>query len=170
MSYRNKTYIAFDGDHDMKYYDLMKAWNNNENIDFDFDNAHDLTQAHDWAMTDSIKRSLKLRIDNSKMMILLIGETTKRLTKFVEYEVETAMRQELPIICVNLDGSSRKDGYAPTWMEDYPVLYVPFNREIISYAMKRWPDSFFTHYIGHEKGSYYYEDTFFGRIELKDHL
>ena len=26
MSYRNKTYVAFDGDNDIKYYWLMKAW------------------------------------------------------------------------------------------------------------------------------------------------
>ena len=27
MAYRNKTYICFDGDNDMLYYNLMKAWN-----------------------------------------------------------------------------------------------------------------------------------------------
>lgn len=26
MSYRNKTYVAFDGDNDIKYYWLMRAW------------------------------------------------------------------------------------------------------------------------------------------------
>ena len=26
MAYRNKTYVAFDGDKDIRYYRLMKAW------------------------------------------------------------------------------------------------------------------------------------------------
>ena len=29
MSYRNKTYVAFDGDNDIKYYWLMRAWKKN---------------------------------------------------------------------------------------------------------------------------------------------
>ena len=36
MAYRNKVYVAFDGDNDMSYYNLLKAWNANENIDFTF--------------------------------------------------------------------------------------------------------------------------------------
>lgn len=26
MTYRNKTYVAFDGDKDIRYYRLMQAW------------------------------------------------------------------------------------------------------------------------------------------------
>ena len=56
MAYRNKTYIAFDGDNDINYFNIMKAWKYNDDIDFDFYDAHELTQAHDWAKTESIKR------------------------------------------------------------------------------------------------------------------
>jgi len=34
MSYKNKTYVAFDGDTDMNGYRLMTAWKSNENIEF----------------------------------------------------------------------------------------------------------------------------------------
>lgn len=167
MSYRNKTYIAFDGDNDIRYYYLMKAWNENENIDFDFYNAHELTQAHDWAMTESIKRSLKFRIDNSKLFILLIGHHTKRLTRFVQYEVETAIRQGLPIICVNLNGAQKRDELAPSWMDDYPVLYVPFKRSVIVYAMKHWPDRFFICRANKETDSFYYTEDFLKALEIQ---
>ena len=40
MSYKNKTYVAFDGDEDMPYYRIMTAWKENDHIDFDFYNAH----------------------------------------------------------------------------------------------------------------------------------
>ena len=39
MSYRNKTYVIFDGN-DIRYYRLMQAWKENDNIDFDFNDAH----------------------------------------------------------------------------------------------------------------------------------
>src|SRR5690606_6853185 len=47
MAYRNKTYIAFDGDSDIRYYRLMKAWSANEHFDFEFHDAHDLNTARD---------------------------------------------------------------------------------------------------------------------------
>ena len=44
MAYRNKTYIAFDGDKDIRYYWLMKAWKHNSTDffkQFEFYDAHD---------------------------------------------------------------------------------------------------------------------------------
>jgi len=32
MAYRNKTYIAFDGDSDMSYYRTLQMWKSNDNI------------------------------------------------------------------------------------------------------------------------------------------
>ena len=61
MAYRNKTYIAFDGDKDMSYYRLMTAWSANERFDFEFHNAHDLNTARDTSQEESIKRQLRER-------------------------------------------------------------------------------------------------------------
>jgi hypothetical protein len=47
MAYRNKTYVTFDGDSDIRYYNLMKAWRQNDNTDFNFYDAHDLNTALD---------------------------------------------------------------------------------------------------------------------------
>lgn len=40
--YRNKTYVAFDADSDIRYYRLMKAWKQSENSEFNFLNSDDL--------------------------------------------------------------------------------------------------------------------------------
>ncbi len=43
-AYKNRTYIAFDGDSDIRYYWFMKAWKHNTRdffIDFNFYDAHD---------------------------------------------------------------------------------------------------------------------------------
>ena len=50
MSYRNGTYVAFDGNDttdptksDMKYYGLLQSWNSNKNIEFSFSDSHKKT-------------------------------------------------------------------------------------------------------------------------------
>lgn len=163
MSYKNKTYIAFDGDNDMKYYRMMTALASNQYIDFDFYNAHELNCSHDWARTESIKRQLHERLENSKLFILLIGTSTKRLTRFVKYEVETAMRMNLPIICVNFNGNREIDNFSPDWFGDYPRIYVPFKERIIKYAMDNWPNSY---NFSNGSGSYCYKDSVYSSLGI----
>ena len=163
MSYRNKTYVAFDGDNDMKYYLLMKAWSINSSIDFDFHDAHEINYSHDWAQTESIKRQLYKRLENSKIFILLIGASTNRLTRFVKYEVETAIRMNLPIICVNLNGSKNADNREPSWFNTYPRIHVPFKEKAIKYAIENWPPYIKTHNLN---GAYYYTDRLYEILEV----
>ena len=42
MGYRNKTYVIFDGDNDLRAYGYMKGWKVQEHMDFDFYYAHDI--------------------------------------------------------------------------------------------------------------------------------
>ena len=79
MSYRSKIYVAFDGDTDIHYYFLMKAWTNNEKFDFEINDAHDINFSRDTSLEQSIKNQLRIRLNNSKVFILLIGENTKYL-------------------------------------------------------------------------------------------
>ena len=44
MAYKNKVFVSFDGDKDIHYYRLMRAWKQNDSSHFDFHDAHD---AHD---------------------------------------------------------------------------------------------------------------------------
>lgn len=137
MAYRNKIYVAFDGDNDIHYYRLMKAWDANPNIDFEFHDAHDLHQSADTSLESSIKASLLDRFKNSKMFILLIGEHTKNLRKFVKWEIETAIRLDLPIICVNLNGSQKKDDKCPSSLDNHVAMFVPFEEEAIKEAINK---------------------------------
>ena len=67
MSYRNKTYVAFDADNDIKYYRIMTAWKENDNIDFDFHNAHDLNNLMNTSSEETIKRKLRDQETNREM-------------------------------------------------------------------------------------------------------
>jgi hypothetical protein len=58
MAYRNKVFVSFDGDNDIHYYCLMKAWKQNDRTDFNFNDAHDIKQARDTSFVGQAWRSL----------------------------------------------------------------------------------------------------------------
>lgn len=143
MPYRNKTYVAFDGDHDIHYYRLMKAWKQNDGFDFNFHDAHDLNQAYDSSQEESIKKQLAIRFQNSKLFILLVGEHTKFLRKFVPWEIDHAIRLDLPIIVVNLNKNYGVDlDRCPPRLMSCLSFHIPYSPEIIQYAMNFWPDKY----------------------------
>lgn len=78
---RTKTYIAADFDNDIDAVDILYYWKNNQSLSFDFQDAHDLTQARDTSLPCSIKSSLRYRLTESKTFILIVGEHTDSLTK-----------------------------------------------------------------------------------------
>lgn len=75
MSYRNKVYVAFDGDNDMSYYNLLKAWNANENIDFTFYDAHSINTARDSSLEESIKNNSEYAYKIQKLWFFLSVNT-----------------------------------------------------------------------------------------------
>lgn len=135
MAIRNRTYVCFDGDRDMHYYTLMSAWNKNKNFSFEFSNAHDLNTASDSSQEESIKRQLRERFASSRELVVLIGANTKFLTKFVKWEMETALRLGLPIIGVNLNGETARDANCPATIRDELAVYVSFGPGIMEYAL-----------------------------------
>lgn len=107
MAYRNGVYVAFNGcgttdptESDIKYFNLMKAWAENEDIDFSFSNSHDKTYA---VMDDSLKSTLKARLlermRNSKSMLLIVTENSAANRGMLNWEIEQAVETYgLPII------------------------------------------------------------------------
>lgn len=166
MAYRNKTYICFDGDSDMDPYRLMTAWSENNKIDFDFHNAHDLNTARDSSQEESIKKQLRERFANSKLLVVLIGEKTRYLTKFVKWEMEVAVRLDLPIVGVNLNKARTRDDLCPPAIKNQLAIYVPFGIKIVKYAMENWPASHAKHRAANETGAYYYEQAVYDQLGL----
>lgn len=141
MAYRNKSYVCFDGDEDIKYYRLMTAWKANKGLEFNFHDAHDLNYARDSSLEESIKKQLRARFANSKTLVVLIGEKTRYLQKFVKWEMQVALKLGLPIIAVNLDGSRVKTGKCPSTISDELAVHIPFGMKIMQYTLDHWPQS-----------------------------
>lgn len=139
MAYRNKVFVSFDGDSDIRYYRLMLAWKQSDNSSFKFYNAHDLSSARDSSLELSIKSSLQIRLRETKLFVLLVGEKTKYLYKFVRWEIEQALSRNIPIICVNLNGQRAMDyDRCPPLLRDELALHVSFNSKIIEHSLLHW--------------------------------
>lgn len=167
MSYKNKTYVAFDGDTDMWAYRLMTAWKSNENIDFNFYNAHDLNSARDTSTEESIKSQLRERMANAKQMILLVGEKTKNLRKFLPWEIELARKKDIPIIVANLNKKRVYDStLCPSAIgNQIYTMHVSFNAKIIQYALDHFPSAY-TANKNQKSGNYYYKESVYEELGL----
>lgn len=160
MAYRNKTYVSFDGDSDIHYYRLMQAWKQNEDIPFNFYNAHDLNSARDTSTEESIKAQLAERMRNSKVFVILVGENTRYLYKFVRWEIEQAISHEMPIVVVNLNGKRSMDSdRCPPLLRDQLAVHISFNASIMQHALENWPASHETLWEQEKSGPYYYNDS-----------
>ena len=107
MAYRNGTYVAFHAEgnsdptvSDMKYYRLLQAWHEHEHHEFRLVNSHEKAAAvRDTSKRETLARSLRERLNNSRNMVLIIGKTTKFDYDWVPFEIQHAVDvSEIPII------------------------------------------------------------------------
>jgi hypothetical protein len=167
MPYRNKTFVSFDGDSDIHYYRLMQAWHQNDGILFNFYNAHDLNTARDSSQEESIKRQLSERMRNSKNFVLLVGERTRYLMKFVRWEIEQALDREMTFIVVNLNGQRSMDAArCPLLAQQALAVHISFNASIMQYALDQWPNSFTSYKSQGKSGPYYYQSSVYQSLGL----
>ena len=166
MAYRNKVYVSMDADSDIHYYRLMKAWKQNDNTDFNFYDAHDINTCYDKS-EESIKASLQERFRSSKAFVLLVGEHTKFLYKYVRWEIEQAIKKTLPIIVVNLNGLRAMDEFrCPFIAKNTLAVHISFNAKILQYALERWPDNANALRDEGKTGAYHYADSVYAKLGL----
>ncbi len=158
MAYRSGTYIAFYAEgtsdpteSDMKYYNLLRAWDKNKRFDFTFVNSHDKVGAvRDSSKKTTLEKVLKERLRNSKNMILIIGNTTKNDRDWIPMEVQYAIDEcKLPIIAAY---PSYNYIMAPGKLSDlWPhslkirinngnakVIHIPFREKVIMCAISQF--------------------------------
>lgn len=156
MAYRNGVYVAFNGcnttnpiQSDIRYFDIMKAWNNNDNIEFSFINSHDKTNAvDDSSKLTTLKSALQKRMRNSKSMVLIITEHSNANRGLLEWEIEQCVKTyKLPIIVVytmcsyKLTSTSFYERYWPKKLKEFvyknevKTIHIPFKKEFLLKAI-----------------------------------
>lgn len=138
-------YIVFDGDNDGWAYRYMNGWTANRNIDFKYQNAHDLDTMTSRAQNEEyVKSKLRERMRQSTAVVVLVGDKTKNLYKFVRWELELALELGLPIIAANLSKKNgQDDARCPAIIRDKGcVVHIPYTLEALKFAMANWPGGF----------------------------
>lgn len=155
-----------DADNDLRYYRLMQAWKQNDNIGFNFCDAHDINNIYDKS-EPSIKAGLQERFRNTKVFVLLVGDHTKYLYKYVRWEIEQAIKRDLPCIVVNINGKRSCDcDLCPALMRDHLAIHISFNARILQYALENWPSSYEKHKQEQKTGPFYYKDEVYKDLGL----
>lgn len=166
MAYANKTYVCFDADTDILYYRLMTAWKENDKIEFNFHNAHEINNLRDGSSEETIKAKLRERLKNTKVLVVLIGANTKNLYKYVRWEIEWAIENDIPIIAVNLNKKKvMDDTLCPPILKDKLAIHIPFGQKIMDYALNNWPESYENHKKKGDTGAYTYKDSVYDGLE-----
>jgi hypothetical protein len=167
VSHLDRTYVIFDGDNDMWAYAFMKGWKANDRIDFDFGDAHDLRTLSSQAPERTVKTALRGRMASSRQAVVLVGEATKNLYRFVRWEIELAMDMDLPIVVANLNGLRiRDEDRCPPIVREHCAMHVAFKMRIIMHAL----DGFSPWYRGggaqREPGWRYFTDEDYRSVGL----
>ena len=80
---------------------------------------------------------------NASAVVVLVGEKTKNLYKYVRWELELALELGLPIIVANLNKANRKDNdRCPPIIRDACAVHIPYTLEALKHAMAKWPGEF----------------------------
>jgi len=169
MSYRNKTYVAFASE-DIAQYRMMEAWRENDKIDFDFYDAHDLFVSRDTSKPETIKRNLRERLKNAKQIVLLGSAHAKRKggdgVSFLAHEIEVIKEFNIPVVVANLDGDRKIDRNfipQPLLDVDYYTMSVSFQPKIIKFAL----DDYAPNYGQNKgKGPHYYLSSVYENLSL----
>jgi hypothetical protein len=125
-------------------YGRLKGWNALENIDFEFQDAHDLDTMTGRAQDEEYaKGRLRERMKESSAVVVLVGEKTKNLHKFVRWELNLALELGLPIIAVNLNEKLAQDpDRCPPIIRDECAVHIPLKMKAIKLALDNWPSKF----------------------------
>lgn len=158
MAYRIGTYIAFAADgatniftSDIKYYRLIQGWNLMKSRDFKLINSHEKGPSiRQGSLEDTIKKTLRERLENSNRLLLLVGNTTKDDDDFVPYEIEYAVKTcNLPVIVCYVTYRNRITNQLPSELRkllppklkeliastSIKTLHIPFRQRIINRAL-----------------------------------
>lgn len=139
-------YVIFDGDNDRWAYAYMTGWKANKNIDFDYQDAHDLDNMTSRAQGEQyVKSKLRERMQKSSAVIVLLGEKTKNLYKYVRWELDLALELGLPIIAANLNKSNGQDNdRCPAIIRGKAsVVHIPYTLEALKHAMSNFPTFYY---------------------------
>lgn len=113
-----------------------------------------------------LKTRLRERFSNAKQAVVLVGEATKNLRKWVPWEIEISQKLNIPIIAANLNGARQMDSdRCPAGLRNWVAAHVAFKASIIQHALDNFPDEY-SRIEASASGPRYYSDEVYRRLGL----
>ena len=114
-------FISYDYDNDRHYKNLLMAWDSNDMFDFRFyDMSIDVSINSNDA--NYIKKVIRNRIWDASHFLCIVGQQTSQ-SDWVQWEIETAVAYEKPIIAVKINSSysspTRLLGVGASWARSF---------------------------------------------------
>ena len=113
-----------------------------------------------------LKRQASQKLPTSYSIPKFALTSVRDLTKFVKWEMEVALRLDLPIIGVNLNKARWRDNLCPPTVREELAVYVPFGQRIIGHAMDDWPASHAQYRREGKTGPYHYVDAVYQNLGI----
>lgn len=158
MAYRNGTYVAFAADggtnittSDIRFYNILKAWNLLKSKEFRLINSHEKSsRLRSGSQEETIKRTLRERLNNSSKLLLLVSDRTKLDDDFVPYEIKYAIETcKIPVIVCYVNHKQRISTTLPQNLKNlWPAelkkqidnnnvktIHIPFRERILYRAI-----------------------------------
>jgi hypothetical protein len=101
---KKKIFISYDYDNDMKYKNMLLAWDANKEFDFSFyDTSVDVSiDSQDAA---AIKRAISTRINDSDYLLCIVGKHTSK-SSWVTWEINKAVELKKKLMAVKIEANN----------------------------------------------------------------
>jgi len=102
---KKKVFVSYDHSEDRLYKDLLRAWDANENFDFEFDQRSP-NEAIDSQNSGVIKQSLTKMMKEADYLLVIIGKKSND-SKWMTWEIDRAKQDDtkLKLAAVKIDKS-----------------------------------------------------------------
>jgi hypothetical protein len=107
-----------------------------------------------------------MRLGNTKQAVVLIGEKTQSLYRFVRWELEMCLQLKVPMVAVNLNGGRCMDpDRCPPILRGEYVAHVAFKMAIIRFALDNFPDEYAARDL-RAPGDRFYDDAVYESLGI----
>jgi hypothetical protein len=98
---KKRVFISFDYDNDLRYKNMLLAWNSHDDFDFEFYDGS-LKEAINSSNATYIKSKIKPMIEKSSHILCIVGKESGSNT-WINWEVQTGVDNRKKLVGVKLD-------------------------------------------------------------------
>ncbi len=130
---KKRIFISFVFEDDKEYFNLLRAWSANEDIDIEFYNES-VTEPFDSKNSEYIKQKIREKIKRASITLCLCSENTYK-SRWVNWEIEESIDHKNNLIAVKTHGNVK---LIPIAFEDQKYIWVSeFKLDKIKEAIDR---------------------------------